>query len=295
MAEGLSYEARARASLEQNEFRFSKKLGQNFILDDRVMDAIAEAAKIEPGDAVLEIGPGAGSLTAAILRRGARVLAIEVDEALRPVLDAMLGGEERAEVLFADIRKSDIAQLRQRMEARGAAKAYRVAANLPYYITADVLTAFARSGAAFDSLTFMVQREAAERIMAQPGDKQYCLMSAMLNWKYDIEPAMELPRHLFTPQPHVDSTLLCFTPRPEPPARADDPNTLQRTMAAAFLMRRKTMANNICAAFSLSRERALEALDEAGLAAGVRGEALSQGELAALSNALHRIISEGGK
>lgn len=285
----LSYEARARGALGREDFRFSHRLGQNFILDDAVVDEIAAQSGAGSGDAVLEIGPGAGTLTAALLRRGARVMAVEVDQSLKPVLESLLGGENSVTLKFADILKCDLNDLRAELDKmRAPDGALRVAANLPYYITSDVLTRFAKSDAQFDSLTVMVQREAAERIMARVGQKQYCLLSALLNWHYDIEAAMELPRGLFTPPPHVDSTLLRLTPRREPPAAVLDRQTLISTMSAAFLMRRKTMLNNLCAAFSMTREQAGAVLEAAGLSANVRGEALTQTQLAALADAVYK-------
>ncbi len=282
----LSYEARAKGALGREDFRFSHRLGQNFIMDDNVVDEIAACSGAQAGDAVLEIGPGAGTLTAALVRRGARVLAVEVDRNLEPVLKSLLGENENVRLEFGDILKCDINGLNEELNGmRKEGGALRVAANLPYYITSDVLTRFAKSDARFDSLTIMVQREAAERITAQVGQKQYCLLSALLAWHYDIEAAMELPRTLFTPPPHVDSTLLRLMPKAAP-AHVDDMDALHKTLSAAFLMRRKTMLNNLSAAFSLSRDDAARVLENAGLDKNVRGEALTQGELAALSNAV---------
>lgn len=282
----LSYEARARGALGREDFRFSHRLGQNFILDDAVVDEIAARSGAEKGDVVLEIGPGAGTLTAALRRRGAYVLAVEVDTGLKPVLTSLLGGDEGVRLRFGDILKCDLNELRAEMLAMGGGGRLLVAANLPYYITSDVLTRFARSGARFDALTVMVQQEAAERMMARRGSKQYCLLSALLGWEYALEEVMRLPRTLFTPAPHVDSALVRLEPHAQPPAEVRERAMLLRTLSAAFLMRRKTMLNNLCAAFSLSREEAAAALDEAGLAPNVRGEALDYAQLAALANAL---------
>lgn len=285
MSDVLSYGARARGALAREDFRFSHRLGQNFILDDAVMDEVARLSGAQPGDVVLEIGPGAGTLTAALRRMGARVLAVEVDRALEPVLNSLLGGDEGVELVFDDILKCDLGEPHARMRGM-AGGALRVAANLPYYITSDVLTRFARSDVEFDSLTIMLQAEAAQRVMAQLGSKQYCLLSALVQWRYRPEAVMELPRDLFTPRPHVDSTLLRLEPLDEPPAPVDDRATLLKTMSAAFLMRRKTMLNNLCAAMSMDRQSAQAALERAGLPQSVRGEALTQSQMAALSNAI---------
>lgn len=287
MSGELSYEARARGALGREDFRFSHRLGQNFILDDAVVDEIAAHSGAQAGDVVLEIGPGAGTLTAALRRRGARVLAVEVDSHLEPVLKSLLGGDEGVRLRIGDILKCDLNELRGEMLAmRDGGGRLLVAANLPYYITSDVLTRFARSGVRFDALTVMVQQEAAERMMARRGSKQYCLLSALLGWEYEMRQVMRLPRTLFTPAPHVDSALVRLEPHAQPPAPVRERDMLLRTLSAAFLMRRKTMLNNLCAAFALSREEAAGALAEAGLEPAMRGEALDYAQLAALANAL---------
>lgn len=287
MSSDLSYGVRARGALERGDFRFARRLGQNFLLDDAVLDEIAARSGAQAGDAVLEIGPGAGTLTAALLRRGARVLAVELDAELEPVLRALLGDQPGFELVMADALKCDVEALRAHLEAlRAPGGRLRVAANLPYYITGDILARYALGAARFDSLCVLVQREAAERMTARVGDAQYCLLSAQLGWRYELERVMELSRELFTPRPHVDSTLLRLTPRATPPAPVRDEAMLGRVMSAAFLMRRKTMLNNLCAALRLPRAEAQAALEAAGLAANVRGEALTYEQLARLSDAL---------
>lgn len=287
MGSDLSYGARARGALERGDFRFARRLGQNFLLDDAVLDDIAARAGVQAGDAVLEIGPGAGTLTAALLRRGARVLAIELDAELEPVLRSLLGGQPGFELIMADALKCDTEALRARLEAlRAPGGRLCVTANLPYYITGDILARYALGATRFDMLCVLVQREAAERMAARVGEAQYCLLSAQLGWRYELESVMELSRELFTPRPHVDSTLIRLTPRATPPAPVRDEAMLQRVLRAAFLMRRKTMLNNICAAFKLPRADAQAVLEAAGLAANVRGEALEPEQLARLSDAL---------
>lgn len=287
MTKDLSYGARAMGALERAGFRFTHKLGQNFLLDDAVLDEIAARSGAQAGDAVLEIGPGAGTLSAALLRRGARVLAVELDRELEPVLRSLLDGEPGFELVMGDALKCDASELWERLKGmRAPGGRLCLAANLPYYITSEVLTRYALGAARFDSLCVLVQREAAARMMARVGEAQYCLLSAQLGWRYELERAMELSRELFTPPPHVDSTLLRLTPRATPPAPVRDEAMLYRVMSAAFLMRRKTMLNNLCAALNLKRDEAQRALEAAGLPVKARGEALDYEQLARLSDAL---------
>lgn len=294
MSGELSYGLRAQSVLNREEFRFTHRLGQNFLLDDKVVDEIAAHARVEEGDAVLEIGSGAGTLTAALLRRGAHVLAVELDRELEAVLNTLLGAEKNFRLIFGDIMRADLSELRAELAGMCASGGHlRVAANLPYYITSDLLSRFALSAVQFDSLTVMVQSEAADRIMARLGQKQYCLLTAQLQWRYSAQRVMELPRAMFTPPPHVDSSLIRFEPLPAAPAEVYDQAMLFRTMAAAFRMRRKTMLNNLCSSFALSRAEAGKALELAGLEANVRGEALTQAQLADLSNVIFNMLSEG--
>ena len=275
----------ARMALEKYGFRFSHSLGQNFILDDGLIERIVEAARVTPGENILEIGPGAGVMTRHLADAGANVTAVELDKSLEPVLRDVLEGND-VRLVFGDALKLDIGEL------MGGAP-YSVVANLPYYITADVVLALLTGANSPERITIMVQKEAAERMMAKPGSKTWCALAATVQYFGQPEALMELPPEAFTPPPHVSSTLLGIRLFDEKPVQAKDDALMLRLVNAAFAMRRKTLANNLTASFSVPREKALEWIAALGKDERIRGEALSIGELARLSD----IIGEdmGGK
>ena len=275
----------ARMALEKYGFRFSHSLGQNFILDDGLIERIVEAARVTPGENILEIGPGAGVMTRHLADAGANVTAVELDKSLEPVLRDVLEGND-VRLVFGDALKLDIGEL------MGGAP-YSVVANLPYYITADVVLALLTGANKPERVTIMVQKEAAERMMAKPGSKTWCALAATVQYFGQPEALMELPPEAFTPPPHVSSTLLGIRLFDEKPVQAKDDALMLRLVNAAFAMRRKTLANNLTASFSVPREKALEWIAALGKDERIRGEALSIGELARLSD----IIGEdmGGK
>jgi 16S rRNA (adenine1518-N6/adenine1519-N6)-dimethyltransferase len=271
----------ARRALEQNGFHFTHSLGQNFILDDGLVGRIVDAALVEPGDRVLEIGAGAGVMTRALWARGARVLALEIDRALSPVLEAVLAGSG-VSVEFADVLKCDLAALTGRAFGEGP---FDVVANLPYYITADVLHLLIKSRLPIRRMTVMVQKEAAERIMASPGRKNWCALSAMVQRYGTPSVQMRVPPEAFTPRPRVDSVLLRVQAAPNR-QNSEDEAMFEKAVAAAFAMRRKTLVNNLMRAFSFSRAQAVALVESLGLDARVRGEALSLDQLALLGEKL---------
>ncbi|MEG0986384.1 MAG: 16S rRNA (adenine(1518)-N(6)/adenine(1519)-N(6))-dimethyltransferase RsmA [Clostridia bacterium] len=283
----MSTELTARVALEKYGFRFTHSLGQNFLLNQEVISGIADAAEVAAGESILEIGAGAGILTAEMIARGAHVVAIELDKALEPVLQAVVPG---AHILFEDALKVDLADLAQ--HAFGGAP-FRVVANLPYYITADMITRLVTQPTGLTSLTVMVQKEAAERIMAQPGQKNYCALAARVRYFGGARWLLDVPPTAFTPPPHVDSALIridrvaCETPDR---ARED---MMQRVITTAFAMRRKTLSNNLTQAFSLSKEKTVSVLESAGLDARVRGEALTIAQLLRVTDCLMELFRSG--
>ena len=206
---------------------------------------------------MLEIGPGPGLMTCLLAHRARSVTAVELDRRLEPVLSAMLEGCENARVLYADALKTDLAAL----TAPGA----RVVANLPYYITADVVTRLLLRGAGYESIAVMVQKEAAERMTSLPGDKQWCHLAALVRYFGEPRILEEIPPEAFEPSPHVVSAFLRIDLYDERPVRPNDEALFLRVLAAAFAMRRKTLQNNLRAAFSLSAEAAAQAIERAGL------------------------------
>lgn len=274
-----SLELRARVALQKHGFHNSHALGQNFLMDEQLLNGLLDAASVGPEDRVLEIGPGPGVMTALLARRCKCVVAVEVDRGLEPVLSDVLAGMENAEVRFQDIMKADMAALT-------GDEPYRVVANLPYYITADILLRLVTAKHAPESIAIMVQREAAERVMSSPGSKSWCALAATVQSYGAAEVLAEVPSEAFNPPPHVQSQFIIIRRHAVPVVTPRDERLYLRVVSAAFAMRRKTLANNLKAAFGLDQTAAVRALEDAGLDARVRGEALSLGELSRLSDVL---------
>lgn len=276
-------ELRAREALRKHHFRQDTRLGQHFILDDDVLSAIVREAQVEPGDNVLEIGAGAGTLTAALMDAGAIVTAVEIDRALQGVLEGTLAPYANYEIIYEDILRVDLSALWSR---RFGGRPARVVANLPYYITADVVTKLLSSALPIKSMCVMVQEESAQRMCAQPGAKNYGVLAVETQYRAQLSIGMTLPPEAFEPRPHIVSTLLHVIPWPEPPVKLLDEEMFFKTVRAAFFMRRKTLTNNLCAVFSMPRGEAEAIIEGMGLPAQVRGERLSLDELAKLADAL---------
>ena len=282
-----SPELRARVALEKQGFHTSHSLGQNFLLDGAFLSALLDAADVGPDDRVLEIGPGPGLMTALLAARCQRVLAVEVDRGLEPVLHDVLQGMENAEVRFEDILKSDLRALM-------GEEPYRVVANLPYYITADIVLRLVTARRLPDSVAVMVQKEAAERIMSHPGQKQWCALAATVQSYGQPRVLADVPPDAFDPPPHVQSQFIVIERHPEPVVTPRDPQIYLRLINAAFAMRRKTLANNLKAAFGLDNDDARVVLRAAGVDERVRGEALTLQELCRVADGLVAYRREEG-
>lgn len=272
----------ARMALRKHGFHFTHSLGQNFILDDELVKRIVQAAQIKSGEEVLEIGPGAGVMTCHLADLGAHVTAVELDRALEPVLCDVLGTRENVRLVFGDALKLDLGELMNH-------RPYRVIANLPYYITSDLIQRLVTHAHKPTKLTIMVQKEAAERIMAKPNSKEWCALAATVQYFSAPRVLMDLPPEAFTPRPHVNSALIELAVYEQKPVQAQDETTLMKLISSCFQMRRKTLLNNLTASFSIPREKALSHLEAAGLDTKIRGEALTLRELVTLSD----IMSSG--
>lgn len=278
-----SAELRARVALEKHRFHNTHSLGQNFLLSESLIDHLLDEALISPEDRVLEIGPGAGLMTRLLAQRCKSVLAVELDRDLEPVLSDVLEGCDNARVHYGDILKADVPALTR--EAFGETD-YRVVANLPYYITADILLKLTALPQPPSSIAIMVQKEAAERVMSAPGGKQWCALAAELQYYGQPSVLVEVPAGAFTPPPHVDSRFICIDRHGTPIVTPKNPQLYRRLIRAAFAMRRKTLANNLKAAFGMDQQAAKAVLAGAGLDERVRGEAL---DLEALCRVADRI------
>ena len=280
---GPSAELRARLSLDKHQFRNAHALGQNFILNEAVIRRLLDGCCIDAADNVLEIGPGAGVMTRMLAERCRSVLAVEIDQNLRPVLDEVLDGAGNVQVVYRDFMKTDVAALTR--EHFGG-EPYRVVANLPYYITADILLRLANCARQPESICIMVQREAAERLMSAPGEKQWCALAAQLQYYGSITVLDEIPPEAFSPPPHVSSCFIRIERHRSDVVSPADKGVFLRLINAAFAMRRKTLANNLKAAFGLDQMSAASVIEDSGLDSRVRGEALTLEELCRVADEL---------
>ena len=277
---------RARVALDKHGFRTTHSLGQNFLLDDRFLSGLLDEIDVRAEDRVLEIGPGAGVMTALLAERAEKVLAVELDERLAPVLSDVLAPHENAKVEYCDFLRCDVDAL----TARALGENYRVVANLPYYITADILTKLVGAKNPPASIAIMVQKEAAQRLMSEPGSKQWCALAATVRAYGRAEVVEEVPPERFDPAPHVVSCFLKIDAWDAPIVTPKDEALYRRVVQAAFAMRRKTLANNLKTSFGVSQEQAQAVLSTAGLGDKVRGEALTLAQLSDVSDALGEIL-----
>lgn len=281
----LGNRARCTAVLKKYGFSFRKKYGQNFLIDESVLEGIIDTAEITKHDFVLEIGPGIGTLTQYLATYAGRVCAVEIDRALLPILEDTLSGWDNVTVLNADILKTDIRAIAEK-ENGGAP--LKVCANLPYYITTPILMGLFESGAPFSQLTVMVQKEVAERMIAEPGSKTYGALSLAVRYYTDPEISFIVEPESFMPRPKVESAIVHMKRHSTPPVSVKDEKMLFDVIRASFNERRKTLQNGIAnyAGFSYSKEQVGEALDKCGLERTVRGEKLSLEEFARLADVL---------
>ena len=274
-----------KALLARHGFRFSKSMGQNFLIQPWVPRDIACSSGAGSGKGVLEIGPGIGPLTRELSLLADQVVSVELDRSLLPILTETLGDRDNVEIVSGDILKLDIPSLvRERFQGLEPI----ACANLPYNITTPAITALLDAGC-FSSITIMIQREVARRICATPGSGDYGAFSVYCQYHAETELLFDVPPDCFLPAPKVTSSVLRLTPK-DPPDEVDDPDHFFRVVKAAFAQRRKTLLNGLAAAFPLnfSKEQLLSAILSCDLPADIRGERLSIPQFAALSKALRQ-------
>jgi len=277
-------------ALKRHGFRFTHSLGQNFILSEQILQRIVDLSGITGADCVMEIGAGAGTLTYFLCQKAKKVLAFEIDRALLPVLGEVLSPFGNVRIVGEDVMKADLAALTR--EAFGAVP-FCVVANLPYYITTPVLMLLLESDLPIGSITVMVQKEVAQRITAEAGCKDYGALTLAVQYRMEAQIVLEVPAQAFTPPPKVDSAVILLKRRREAPVALISEELFFKTVKAAFAMRRKTMANNLCASFGLCKEDMKNLLEASGLNPAIRGEALDMQQMAGLSNALAKIFHAG--
>ena len=271
--------------LASHGFHFSKAKGQNFLIASWVPQQIAEDAGVDSTAGVLEIGPGIGPLTQQLCLRAGKVIACELDERLKPILELTVGEFENLEIVWQDVLKTDVKAL---VAEKFAGLRPMACANLPYYITSPILSALLEAEC-FEAVTVMVQKEVAVRIAAKPGTADYSAFTVFCQYYAQPELLFDVPAHCFLPQPKVTSAVVTLRVRKERPWQIDDPDVFFRLVRASFAMRRKKLSNGIASGFpELGKAGAAQVLEACGLPASVRGETLDIGQFAAIANEIYR-------
>ena len=269
----------------RHDFKLSKSLGQNFITDKSVIENIVEGSGVEAGDLVIEIGPGIGVLTAEAAEAAARVVAIEIDKKLIPILSETLRDYDNIRIINQDILKTDINGIIDEERAAGSFTGdVKIIGNLPYYITTPIIMGLLENGVAADSITIMMQKEVADRIKASPGGKIYGALSVAVQYYCTVSQIASVPKEVFIPRPKVDSSVLKLSIRKERPAELIDEKIFFSCIKHGFGQRRKTLLNSLTGVCGLSKDDVKGVLSEAGIEPNRRAETLSIEEFAAIAN-----------
>ncbi len=279
----IAFPANTVRILQQTGFQFKKQLGQNFLIDLHVVEKIVRGAGVSAEDVCIEIGPGIGSLTQVLAEEAGRVLAVEIDKRLIPILEDNLSLYHNLEIVQADFLDLDLPVF---LAERGVDKPVRVIGNLPYYITTPIIQKVFQSGIPLKSLSVMVQEEAARRMQARPGDDNYGVMALLVQYYADIRVDAYVPQNCFMPRPGVGSAVITLTKLPEPRVAVRDPAQMFDIIKAAFGQRRKTLVNSLSGSpeFSISKDEVKWLLGAAGISELERGEKLSLEDFARLSD-----------
>lgn len=272
---------------EKHGFRHSKSLGQNFLSDIHIIEDIVDGSDIEPEDLVIEIGPGMGVLTAAAAERAGKVIAVEIDKKLIPILKETLAEYDNVEIINADIMKTDLTEIVEANRPADGGKV-RVIGNLPYYITTPIIMKLLEESVPADSITIMMQKEVADRIKAGPGGKDYGALTVAVGFYCTITHVADAPKEVFVPRPKVDSTVIRLDLRKECPVDLIDQKIFFETVKGGFGQRRKTLLNSLTGVRGLPKPEIADALDVAGIDPKRRAETLSLDEFAAVANEIAR-------
>ena len=270
---------------DRHNFQLSKSLGQNFITDRNVLESIIAGADVGPEDLVIEIGPGIGVLTERAAEEAAKVVAIEIDSKLIPILQETLSECHNVEVINQDILKTDLTEIiRQQREAEAFSGSVRIIGNLPYYITTPIIMKILEEGVPADSITIMMQKEVADRIRSGPGTKAYGAISVAVQYYCEVEKVASVPKEVFVPRPKVDSTVLNLKPLKEKSINPINEKDFFACVKASFAQRRKTLANSLASAGGMDKEITKNILENAGIDPGRRAETLTIEEFGRLAN-----------
>ena len=269
--------------IQKYDFDFQKKFGQNFLIDERVLEKIISAAEVNKEDCVLEIGPGIGTMTQYLAENAREVMAVEIDKNLIPILSDTLSAYDNVSILNADILKVDIAKI---VEEKNGGKPVKVVANLPYYITTPIIMGLFESHVPIDSITVMVQKEVADRMQSGPGTKDYGALSLAVQYYAEPYVVANVPPNCFMPRPKVGSAVIRLTKYKDAPIKVTNEKLLFQLIRASFNQRRKTLLNglNNSPEIAATKEQIQTAFEKLGFPANVRGETLTLKEFAALAD-----------
>ncbi len=282
---------RTKQIIQKYNFHLLKKFGQNFLIDENILDEIVWSAGVTETDCILEIGPGIGSLTQALAENAFKVIAVEIDAKLIPILQDTLKEYKNIEIINKDILKVDLKQL---IEEKSEGKPVKVVANLPYYITTPIIMELLEKKLPIQSITVMVQKEVAERMQASPGTKDYGALSLAVQYYAETCIVAKVPPNCFMPSPAVESAVIRLDVSKEPRVQVQDERLFFALVKAAFGQRRKTLMNALynLGGLSLDKQQITELLQQAGLDEKVRGEALDLAQFGRLADTIHRFINK---
>lgn len=271
--------------IKKHKFSIQKKYGQNFLIDEHVLNKIIAAAELTEDDYVIEIGPGIGTMTERMAPECRHVTAIEIDKELIPILSETLSGFDNVDIINEDVLKVDLNKL---IAERNDNKPVKVVANLPYYITTPIIMSLLENKIPIDTITVMVQKEVADRMMVGPGTKDYGALSLAVQYYAKPYIVANVPMNCFIPRPNVASAVIRLTCHKEPPVTVKDEKLMFNLIRASFNQRRKTLINGISnfSGLSFTKEQVAMALNSIGLSENIRGEALDLEKFAKLSDAL---------
>ena len=273
--------SKTKERIRESNLRYKQSLGQNFLYDEGLLAELTAAAGVTKDEDVLEIGPGCGSLTKHLCDAANRVLAVELDERLIPLLHAFLAEKKNLTVVQGDVMSLNLQEVTAELK-----KPFAVVANIPYYITTPLIKLLLGGDLPVSRLALMVQQEVADKILAQPGEDAWGPLSILCQFLCEPRLAVKVPAEMFTPPPKVDSAFVVLPVREKPAVEVKDRDLFFRVANAAFALRRKTMVNNLCATFRVDRAKAVEWVTGAGLDEKIRGEKLTLEELASLANGI---------
>ncbi|MGD9473474.1 MAG: 16S rRNA (adenine(1518)-N(6)/adenine(1519)-N(6))-dimethyltransferase RsmA [Eubacteriaceae bacterium] len=272
-----------KSILNEYDLYFNKRYGQNFLIDENIVYKIAETGEITRDDLILEIGPGIGTLTSALCKNAGKVISVEIDKKLIPVLNETLKEFENVEIIQEDILKLDIIKLLEKEMFCN----FKIVANLPYYITTPIIMGFLEMDLDIEKMVFLIQKEVGERLCAAPGTKAYGSLSIAAQFYADVEIEFLVPAQVFMPKPKVDSIVVSMKKKKEPDLIVDNRQMFFKIVKAGFNNRRKTLINSLTTNTNFTKEQVLQALNDCGISPGIRGEALTGQEFAQLANYLN--------